>query len=136
MGRAGGTPTRKEPQAKPGDYKKYVVHHPDLPFVELVPGSNSKLVAGKNAMLSFLTMEPHSYYPPHKHEAEQLMIVLDGYIDEIIDGKLYRLKKGDVCILPSNVEHGGYLGDVPCVVIDVFAPPRKDFLEKIKKLKG
>jgi len=136
MSNAGAVPQRREPQAPPEDYKKYVVHHPNLPFVELVPGSNSKLIAGRNAMLSLLTMQPHSYYPPHKHEAEQLMIVLDGYIDEIIEGKLYRLKKGDVCILPPNVEHGGYLGDVPCVVIDVFAPPREDFLQKIKGLES
>jgi hypothetical protein len=65
-----------------------------------------------------------------KYGAEQIMIVLDGYIDEIIEGKLYRAKKDDVLILPSDIEHGGYIGDVDCNVIDIFSPPRDDYLEK------
>jgi hypothetical protein len=48
------------------------------------------------------------------------MIVVDGYMDEMIDGKLYPVKKGDVIRLPSNIPHGGYLYDVPCVAIDIF----------------
>jgi hypothetical protein len=35
-------------------------------------------------------------------------------MDEMIDGKLYRIKKGDVIKLPSNIPHGGCLYDLPC----------------------
>ena len=66
-------------------------------------------------------------------EAEQIMIVIDGYMDEIIEGKLYSVKKGDVLTLPSNMEHGGRIGEVDCSVIDIFSPPREDFVEKLKK---
>lgn len=58
------------------------------------------------------------------------MIVLEGYADEIIGGRLYRVEEGDVIILPSNIEHGAVLGDVDCRVIDIFSPPREDFREK------
>lgn len=64
------------------------------------------------------------------------MIILHGYVDEIIEGKLYSAKKGDVLILPSNIEHGGYIGDVDCQVIDIFSPPRQDYLQKFSKTIG
>jgi len=78
-------------------------------------------------------MAANSYFPPHRHEAEQVMIVIDGYMDEIIEGKLYPVKKGDVIILPSDIEHGGRLREVDCKVIDIFSPPRKDYLEKYRQ---
>jgi quercetin dioxygenase-like cupin family protein len=125
--------TEKEPYASEEEFKKRVVHYPDIPLTELVPGSNSHLVLGERVMVSFLTMSAHSIFPPHRHEAEQIMIVIDGYMDEIIEGKLYSVKKGDVLILPSNMEHGGRIGEVNCSVIDIFSPPREDFVEKLKK---
>lgn len=55
------------------------------------------------------------------------MVVVEGYCDEIVEGKLYRLNKGDVIHLPSNIEHGAYIRDMDCVVIDIFSPAREDF---------
>ncbi|MFB0520882.1 MAG: cupin domain-containing protein [Desulfatiglandales bacterium] len=123
----------KEPYATEEEFKKRVVHYPDVPLTELVPGSTSHLVVGQRILVSFLTMPANSYFAPHRHEAEQIMIVLEGYVDEIIQGKLYSAKKGDVLILPSNIEHGAYIGEVDCRVIDIFSPPREDYLEKLKK---
>ena len=123
-------PQMELPFASDGEFKRKVVHYPDIPLVELVPGSNSHLFFGDRMTVSFLTMAAGSYFPPHRHEAEQIMIVLDGYADEIVEGKLYRLQKGDVLLLPSNTEHGAYLREVDCRVIDIFSPPREDFREK------
>ncbi|MDI6753537.1 MAG: cupin domain-containing protein [Thermodesulfobacteriota bacterium] len=122
-----------DPYASEEEFKKRVIHYPDISLTELVPGSNSHLVFGERAMVSFLTMPANSYFPPHRHEAEQIMTVVDGYMDEIIEGKLYRVKKGDVIVLPSNIEHGGRLREVDCKVIDIFIPPREDYREKYLK---
>lgn len=122
-----------DPYASAEEFKKRVVHYPDVPLTELVPGSNSHLVAGQRALVSFLTMSANSYFPPHRHEAEQIMIVIDGYMDEIIEGKLYRVKKGDVIVLPSNIEHGGRIREVDCKAVDIFIPPREDYLEKYRQ---
>lgn len=124
------------PYASEEEFKKRVVHYPDVTPTELVPGSNSHLVFGQRAMASFLTMEANTHFPPHRHESEQIMVVLEGYMDEIIEGKLYRVKEGDVIILPSNIEHGGYIREVNCRVIDIFVPPREDFREKYLKTVG
>ena len=121
----------KEPAATAEEFKSHVLHYLDLPPVELVKGSNSRLVAGEQSMISFLKMDKHSYFAPHRHVQEQIMIVLDGYCDEIIEGKLYRVKKGDVIILPPNIEHGAYIGDEDVQVIDVFGDVRSDYLLKM-----
>jgi len=132
---AAGTPASKvapkEPVATPEEYKARVIHQTDLPEVELVKGSNSRLVVGEQSMISFLTMDAHSYFAPHHHEQEQIMIVLSGWCDEIIEGKLYRVKAGDVVVLPSNVVHGAYIGDEDVHVIDVFGSPRADYMMKM-----
>ena len=125
------TTTPKEPVATSEEFKSHVIHYPDLPTVELVKGSNSRLVAGEQSMISFLKMDAHSYFAPHRHHQEQIMIVLDGYCDEIIEGKLYRVKKGDVIVLPSNIEHGAYIRDQDVQVIDVFGEVRSDYLLKM-----
>ena len=111
--------TPKEPVASSEEFSSHVIHYPDLPWVELVKGSNTRLVTGEQSMISFLKMDAHSYFAPHRHKQEQIMIVLDGYCDEIIEGKLYRVKKGDVIVLPPNIEHGAYIGDQDVQVIRV-----------------
>lgn len=96
----------------------------DLQFRERqVPGTTSHIVTGKRALVSFLTMSANSVFPPHRHEAEQIMTVFDGYMDEINEGKLYRVKKGDVIVPPSTIEHGRYIREVDCAAIDIFIPP-------------
>jgi Uncharacterized conserved protein, contains double-stranded beta-helix domain len=121
----------KEPVATADEFKSHVLHYPDLPPVELVKGSNSRLVAGEQSMISFLKMDKNSFFAPHRHKQEQIMIVLDGYCDEIIEGKRYRVQKGDVIILPSNIEHGAYIYDQDVTVIDVFGDVRADYLLKM-----
>ena len=60
----------------------------DLQYTELVPGANSRIITGKNAQLSFLTMDPGSSFDRHLHPEEQLMLVFRGGINEIImDGE-------------------------------------------------
>jgi quercetin dioxygenase-like cupin family protein len=120
-----------EPVATAEEFKAYVIHQLELPTTELVKGSNSRLVVGEQAMISFLKMDANSYFAPHKHIQEQIMIVVEGYCDEIIAGKIYRVKKGDVIILPPNVEHGAYIRDEDCYAIDIFGSPRGDYMMKM-----
>lgn len=124
---------RKEPYASKEEFDRRVIHYPNLPPNELAPGSKTQLVSSDRVMVSFLSQEPNSYYAPHRHAAEQIMIVVDGEQDEIVEGKIYSLKKGDVMVLPSNIEHGGYIPAAGCKVIDIFCPPREDLVDKATK---
>jgi len=126
---------RKEPYATEEEFNKRVIRYRDIPLVELVPGSNSHIVSTERMTVSFLTMAPNSHFAVHRHEQEQIMIVIDGACDEIIEGKLYHLEEGDVVILHSNTEHGGYISERSCRVIDIFCPPRQDYVAKLEAVK-
>lgn len=122
-----------ETYATEEESKKRIINYHDVPLTELVPGCHSHIVSGERGLVSFLTMPANGFFPPHRHEAEQIMVVLEGYLDEIIEGKLYPVKEGDVIILPSNIEHGAQIHEVDCKAIDIFVPPRQDYLEKLRK---
>lgn len=118
-----------EPSVEPN--KVYDLY--DLQFTELVPGANSRLISGRGTQLSFLRMDPDSFFGHHIHPEEQLMIVLRGSIDEIILDDVKRMEKGDILYLPSNMVHGGTNGPLGCDVLDVFWPPRPDYTENMSK---
>jgi len=126
---------RKEPYATEEEFNKRVIRYRDIPLAELVPGSKSHIVPTERMTVSFLTMAPNSSFAVHRHESEQIMVVIDGACDEIIEGKLYHLEEGDVVILPSNIEHGGYISERGCRAIDVFCPPREDYVAKLEAAK-
>ena len=115
--------------------KAGVYHLQDLSLHRLVQGAESKLLLGEKLMLSFIEIAPHTHFPRHRHPEEQFMVVLEGEIDEIIEDQIIRLRQGDVCYLPSNLEHGGYTYESPCRAIDIFSPPREDYREKSEKEK-
>ena len=126
---------RKEPFASQEEYSKYVVRYTDVPLFELAPGFKTHLVSGERITLSFVSSGPNAKLPLHHHENEQIMIIVDGAVDFVIDGKQYHVEKGDVVVLPSNIEHGGYICDKGCRAIDVFSPPRHDYMAKLEEVK-
>jgi gluconolactonase len=116
------------------DRGRYVTRpREEIPVTMLVEGSNSHLVRGSNVMLSFLTMKAGSVFELHSHPEEQIMVVLQGYCDEVIEDKIYRVGPGDVLRLPPNVRHGAFLREVDCVAMDVFCPARADYAAKYQE---
>jgi gluconolactonase len=105
----------------------------DLQYTELVPGANSRIVAGNNIQLSFLTMDPESSFARHIHPEEQLMLVFRGGIDEIIMDGEYSMEPGDILLLPGNMIHGGTNGPLGCDVLDIFWPSRVDYNESMQE---
>ncbi|MFC1541639.1 SMP-30/gluconolactonase/LRE family protein [Candidatus Latescibacterota bacterium] len=92
--------------------------------------ANSRMIWGTGAQCSFLSVDPGRISPYHNHPEEQLMIVLGGYIDETIMDTSTRLEAGDIAYLPGDMVHRGVYGTQGCDILDVFWPPRPDFIEK------
>jgi quercetin dioxygenase-like cupin family protein len=127
---------RKEPYASQEEYSKYVIRYQDIPPIELIPGAHIRIVPARNMTLSFAGAKANSFLPPHRHEeSEQIMVILDGALEFIIEGKLYHVEKSDVVVLPPNTEHGAYVTDKNYRGIDIFSPPRQDFVAKLEEVK-
>ena len=115
------------------DRQRYVVRPSEaVPLTELVKGSNSHLVRGSNVLVSFLTMKAGSVFERHTHAEEQVMIVLEGFCDEVIEDKMYRVGPGDVLRFPPHVPHGAFIREVDCKAIDIFSPARADYATKFQ----
>lgn len=91
-----------------------------------------RLITGERAMLAQIFLAKGCIVPRHSHDNEQFSYVIEGRIrfwigeqgkDEIDVGP------GEVLHLPSNVPHSAE-ALVDFVGIDVFSPPRQDWLDK------
>jgi quercetin dioxygenase-like cupin family protein len=65
--------------------------------------------------------------PNHKHPHEQTGYVISGRMTFIISDENHIAEPGDSWCIPSNVEHGVEVHE-DSVVIEVFSPPREDYL--------
>jgi quercetin dioxygenase-like cupin family protein len=110
-----------------------VVKVGDVPLVNLAPGIDTAIVCGNNLTLSFATVAPGAAGAMHSHPNEQMIVVLEGTVDIVLEGKAYGLKAGEVMTVPSNLQHTGIGGEHGCRMLEVFTPARKDFEEKLAK---
>lgn len=106
----------------------------DIPVTPLTDKASIYFLIGESIMLSFIERPPGAEFSIHKHDAEQVLIILEGSEEHIADGQTIHMKMeaGDVLLHPPNVEHGGR---TPTGLrgIDIFVSPREDYIELIKK---
>ena len=126
---------RKEPYASQEEFNKRVIRYRDIPLVELVPNAKAHILSSERMTAIFVTMAPNAIVPVHHHEPEQVMIIVGGECDQIVGGKLYHLKEGDVICYASNEEHGTYASDKGCRTIEFFSPIRQEYMEKLEAVK-
>lgn len=103
----------------------------DLPREELNPLIGRRLVTGERLMISHVYLAQGAIVPQHAHDNEQLTYILRGCLrfflgedgDEVVD-----VAAGEVLHLPPNLPHRAEaLEDT--LDVDVFSPPRQDWLE-------
>ncbi len=113
------------------DKSKYFKRIKDLPLVWLTEESKSNMVMTDRVMISFIENPPGCVFPIHNHEAEQILIILEGQEDHVCGEEKFVMKDGDICIHPPNVPHGGET-KTGFKGIDIFVPPRREHVEKLK----
>ena len=102
--------------------------NPDIGIArERVPGINTRIFAGDQAMLSFVSFKPHSEGSSHSHAEEQWGVVLEGSGTRIQNGESFAVKAGDFWVTPGGVEHSFIAGPDGAKLIDIFAPPREAY---------
>ena len=104
----------------------------DMPKEEVTPSLSRRLITGDRMMLAHVYLKKGCVVPRHQHDNEQLTYVLEGALhfwigedesEEVVVGV------GEVLHLPSMVWHKAMaLEDT--LDVDVFSPPRADWLDK------
>jgi quercetin dioxygenase-like cupin family protein len=91
-----------------------------------------RLITGDRMMLAQVYLKKGCIVPKHSHENEQLTYILEGslkfWIGEDGDQEI-TIHAGEVLLIPSNVPHKAEALE-ETLDVDVFSPPRQDWLEK------
>jgi quercetin dioxygenase-like cupin family protein len=106
-----------------------VVKRSDRNIVESSPGiRRQQLVHGERTHMVRFFLEKDADLPRHTHRHEQTGYLLSGAMIMEVDGIRHRLGPGDSWSLAGNLPHGvEVLEDTE--VLEVFSPPREDYLE-------
>jgi quercetin dioxygenase-like cupin family protein len=109
-------------------------HHrwEDIPREKLNDLLDRRLVTGERIMLAHVYLKQGCVVPKHSHENEQLTYILEGALqfwlgedqkEEVV------VRAGEVLVIPSNLPHKA-LALEDTLDVDIFCPPRQDWLDK------
>ena len=91
-----------------------------------------RLITGDRMMLAHVYLKKGCIVPKHSHENEQLTYILEGALKFWIGddaAEEITVSAGEVLLIPSNIPHKAEALE-ETLDVDVFSPPRQDWLEK------
>ena len=99
----------------------------NLPEEKLTDQITRRVLAGEQGMIVWWSMKAGAHAAAHSHPHEQTFWVLSGRMDFRLGAERRAGGPGAVAVIPGGVEHEAWFPE-DTEVIDVFAPPREDFL--------
>tara|TARA_A100001011_G_scaffold259348_1_gene267687 strand:- start:265 stop:597 length:333 start_codon:yes stop_codon:yes gene_type:complete len=91
-------------------------------------GFRGRMVHTRDLTIVFWEIDKNSMLPLHKHINTQTSHVVSGKLELTISGLTKVLNAGELVVIDSDELHSGK-ALTPCVVIDTFSPPRKDYIQ-------
>jgi quercetin dioxygenase-like cupin family protein len=95
----------------------------------LNPLLQRQFVVGQEIMVARVLLKKGCIVPEHSHHNEQLTYILEGALKFWIDGRVIVVNSGEVLTIPANMPHKAE-ALVDTVDLDVFTPPRADWINK------
>ena len=102
----------------------------ELESKKLAEGIEIRVIPAERMTMVFFHLEPEAVVPEHSHPHEQMGTVLKGSIELVIGEEKKIVGEGGAYHIPSNVVHSGRCLESNAEVLDVFSPPREDYLQK------
>jgi quercetin dioxygenase-like cupin family protein len=87
----------------------------------------ARLVEGERITFAVVELAANAKVPEHRHEQEQLGMVIQGRVTFTIEDETRELGPGGTWCIPSGALHHLDVGPDDAVVVDVFAPTRSDW---------
>jgi unsaturated pyranuronate lyase len=103
----------------------------DMPKERVSDQLDRRLITGERMMLAHVYLKKGCLVPKHQHENEQLTYILEGALHFWLgedEGEEVVVRAGEVLTIPSNLPHKA-LALEDTVDVDVFSPPRQDWLD-------
>jgi quercetin dioxygenase-like cupin family protein len=101
----------------------------DIELEQLNPLIARHFVVGRQVMLARILLKKGALVPRHSHANEQVTWVQEGALQFEIDGRTLVVRAGEVLCIPPHMPHEA-LALEDTVDIDVFTPPRADWIDK------
>jgi quercetin dioxygenase-like cupin family protein len=114
--------------------KLKIVKLEEAPTLETIKGRHGVILqSGQKIMMMMLTVQPGIPAPPHSHPHEQVGYLIEGRGVLFSGGESVEIEAGTSFLIPPNESHNfNATGEKPAIIIDVFSPPRKDYLGKAR----
>ena len=97
-------------------------------YRELLPGVLLRTVAhGDRSLMGLFRIAAGAVIPVHDHPQEQTGYLVSGRLEFTVEGCVVVAEPGAAWNLPASTPHGATALD-DCVVVEVFAPVREDYL--------
>jgi quercetin dioxygenase-like cupin family protein len=106
-----------------------------LEHLRVWDGVTAQAVEGERTTLAVVDLEPGSTVPEHRHENEQLGILIRGSMRFRIDGETRDLAAGDTWRILGDVPHSVTAGPEGALAVECFTPARADWAE-LERLAG
>lgn len=97
----------------------------ELPELKLTEGIRARAINGENLSVVHVMFDAGAVAPEHKHLHEQVVNVIEGELELVVEGKAHRLTRGKAMLLAPHVPHSAR-AVTACYIIDVFHPVRED----------
>jgi quercetin dioxygenase-like cupin family protein len=112
-----------------------VMKREDAPTLETVEGRYGEiLMVGEKCMMMVNTIQPGIPTPPHSHPHEQIGFLIEGRGILYIDGETQEMEaQATFLVSPHEAHNFDALGDSPAVLIEAFAPPREDYIARVRE---
>jgi quercetin dioxygenase-like cupin family protein len=107
---------------------KYIPWH-TVELEDLNPLLKRQFVVGRDIMVARVLMKKGCIVPLHSHHNEQVTYILEGALKFWVDGKEIVVNAGEVLTIPPHMPHRAE-AMVDTVDLDVFNPPRADWINK------
>ena len=98
-----------------------------LPEERISHKISRRQVAGEHGMIVWWSMKAGVHAAAHRHTHEQIFWMLKGKMEFRLGTERRLCGPGDIAVIPGGIEHEAWFRE-DTEVIDVFSPPREDFL--------
>jgi quercetin dioxygenase-like cupin family protein len=98
-----------------------------VPVEQLSGSIKRRIIGGINEMLVRWEFKKGAVAARHSHPHEQIVMMVQGRLRLLVGDAEIIMTSDDIVVIPPNAPHEAHaLEDT--VVIDIFSPPREDFL--------